>query len=118
MTTEDSKRMYQMVQRAPAPANPAESVAVSRAAKGSVEECSVGGADRTTGRVCAMAENHMQENVADNEQDPGASTQMFRAFVTEGQVEATEAPKLSGRTLALIGGVIVLIAVVAALLVL
>jgi hypothetical protein len=64
-----------------------------------------------------MAENQTHDNLADNEQDPGASTQMFRAFVTEGQAEATEEPKLNGRTLAVIGGLILLIAIIAALLV-
>jgi hypothetical protein len=62
-----------------------------------------------------MAENQTHDDVADNEHDPGASTQMFRAFVTEGQAEATEEPKLNGRTLAVIGGVVLLIAVIAAL---
>jgi hypothetical protein len=56
-------------------------------------------------------------NVTDNEQDPGASTQMFRAFVNEGQVSPTEEPKVNGRMLAVVGAVVVLIAVVAALLV-
>ncbi|HEY0618004.1 MAG TPA: hypothetical protein VGD15_10460 [Kribbella sp.] len=56
-------------------------------------------------------------NATENEQDPGASTQMFRAFVNESQVEATEEPKVNGRTLAVVGGVIVLIAVIAAILV-
>ena len=45
------------------------------------------------------------------------STQMFRAFVNEGSVEPTEEPKLNGRTLAVVGGVVVLIAVIAAILV-
>ncbi|GAA1627903.1 hypothetical protein GCM10009744_14700 [Kribbella alba] len=57
------------------------------------------------------------QNATENEQDPGASTQMFRAFVNEGQAEATEEPKVNGRTLAIVGGVIVLIAVIAAILV-
>jgi hypothetical protein len=64
-----------------------------------------------------MAENQTHDNLADNEQDPGASTQMFRAFVTEGQAEATEEPKLNGRTLAVIGAAVLLIAIIAALLV-
>ncbi|TDU88308.1 hypothetical protein EV138_1852 [Kribbella voronezhensis] len=58
------------------------------------------------------------QNLTENEQDPGASTQMFRAFVNEGTTEATEEPKLNGRTLAIVGGVVVLIAVIAAILVL
>jgi hypothetical protein len=57
-------------------------------------------------------------NVTDNEQDPGASTQMFRAFVNEGQAEPTVEPKMNGRMLAVVGGVVVLIAVIAAILVL
>ncbi|WP_432946884.1 hypothetical protein ACQPXM_09420 [Kribbella sp. CA-253562] len=57
-------------------------------------------------------------NATENEQDPGASTQMFRAFVNEGEVHAAEEPKLNGRMLAVVGGVVVLIAVVAAILVL
>jgi hypothetical protein len=64
-----------------------------------------------------MAENQTHDNLADNEQDPGASTQMFRAFVTEGQAEATEEPKLNGRTLAVIGAAVLLMAIIAALLV-
>jgi hypothetical protein len=64
-----------------------------------------------------MAENQTHDNLADNEQDPGASTQMFRAFVTEGQAEATEEPKLNGRTLAVICGAVLLIAIIAALVV-
>ncbi|MEV6417554.1 hypothetical protein [Kribbella sp. NPDC051718] len=57
-------------------------------------------------------------NVTENEQDPGASTQMFRAFVNEAQAEPTTAPKVNGRTLAIVGGVVVLIAIIAAILVL
>lgn len=68
-----------------------------------------------------MADNQTPQNYADNavenEQDPGASTQMFRAFVTEGQAETTQEPKLNGRILAVVGAVIVLIAVIAAVLV-
>jgi hypothetical protein len=61
-----------------------------------------------------MAEQNVPHNV-ENEQDPGASTQMFRAFVNEGQTEAAAEPKLNGRVLALIGAAVVLIAVVAAI---
>jgi hypothetical protein len=57
-------------------------------------------------------------NTTDNEQDPGASTQMFRAFVNEAQAEPTVEPKVNGRTLAIVGGIVVLIAIVAAFLVL
>jgi hypothetical protein len=57
------------------------------------------------------------QNLTENEQDPGASTQMFRAFVSEGTTEATEEPKVNGRALAIVGAVVVLIAVIAAILV-
>ena len=63
-----------------------------------------------------MAEHNVPQNV-ENEQDPGANTQMFRAFVNEGQVEATAEPKLNGRVLAFVGAAVVLIAVIAAILV-
>jgi hypothetical protein len=54
----------------------------------------------------------------ENEQDPGASTQMFRAFVNEAQAEPAQEPKVNGRTLAIVGGVVVLVAIIAAILVL
>ncbi|WP_328523480.1 hypothetical protein OG555_22100 [Kribbella sp. NBC_01484] len=57
-----------------------------------------------------MADQNVQ-----NEQDPGANTQMFRAFVNEGQTEATAEPKLNGRVLAVVGAAVVLIAVIAAI---
>ncbi|MEV8373387.1 hypothetical protein AB0P21_11660 [Kribbella sp. NPDC056861] len=57
-------------------------------------------------------------NVPDNEQDPGASTQMFRAFVNEAQAEPTVEPKVNGRTLAIAGAVVIVLAIVAAILVL
>ncbi|TDO51477.1 hypothetical protein EV643_103214 [Kribbella sp. VKM Ac-2527] len=63
-----------------------------------------------------MADQNVTNNI-ENDQDPGASTQMFRAFVNEGEVHAAEEPKLNGRTLAIIGAGIVLIAVIAAVLV-
>ena len=43
---------------------------------------------------------------------------MFRAFVREGEVHAAEEPKMNGRMLAVVGAVVVVIAVVAAILVL
>lgn len=58
------------------------------------------------------------QNLTENEQDPGANTQMFRAFVNEAKTEAAEEPKVNGRALAVVGGVVVLIAVIAAILVL
>jgi hypothetical protein len=57
------------------------------------------------------------QNATENEQDPGASTQMFRAFVNESQAETTESPKMNGRALAIVGAVVVLIAVITAFLV-
>lgn len=53
-----------------------------------------------------------------NEQDPGANTQMFRAFVNEGQTEAASEPKVNGRMLAIVGGAVLLIAIIAAIAVL
>ena len=41
----------------------------------------------------------------------------WRAFVSEGTTEATEEPKVNGRALAIVGAVVVLIAVIAAILV-
>lgn len=64
-----------------------------------------------------MADQNVPQNV-ENEQDPGANTQMFRAFVNEGQAEATTEPKLNGRVLAFVGAAVVLIAVIAAITVL
>ena len=64
-----------------------------------------------------MADQNVPQNV-ENEQDPGASTQMFRAFVNEGQVEAKSEPKINGRVLAVVGAAVILIAVVAAIAVL
>ena len=61
-----------------------------------------------------MADQNVPQNV-ENEQDPGASTQMFRAFVNEGQTETKSEPKLNGRVLAIIGAAVILIAVVAAI---
>ncbi|MGY4773320.1 hypothetical protein ACXC9Q_40960 [Kribbella sp. CWNU-51] len=61
-----------------------------------------------------MADQNVPQNVQ-NEQDPGANTQMFRAFVNEGQTEATTEPKLNGRVLAVVGAAVVLIAVIAAI---
>jgi hypothetical protein len=54
----------------------------------------------------------------ENEQDPGASTQMFRAFVNEAESEPTADPKINGRTLAIAGAVVLLLAILAAILVL
>ena len=65
-----------------------------------------------------MADQNVPQNMsqsAENEQDPGASTQMFRAFVNEGQTEASTEPKLNGRVLAVVGAAVVLIAVIAAI---
>ena len=64
-----------------------------------------------------MAEQNVPHNV-ENEQDPGANTQMFRAFVNEGQTEAASEPKVNGRILAIVGGAVLLIAIIAAIAVL
>lgn len=64
-----------------------------------------------------MADQNVPQNL-ENEQDPGANTQMFRAFVNEGQTEATSEPKVNGRVLAIVGGVVLLIAIIAAIAVL
>ena len=64
-----------------------------------------------------MADQNVPRNV-ENEQDPGASTQMFRAFVNEGQTETAADPKLNGRVLAVVGAAVILIAVIAAIAVL
>jgi len=64
-----------------------------------------------------MADQNVPHNV-ENEQDPGASTQMFRAFVNEGQTEAAAEPKVNGRMLAIVGGAVLLIAIIAAIAVL
>jgi len=61
-----------------------------------------------------MADQNVPQNL-ENEQDPGANTQMFRAFVNEGQTEAAAEPKLKGRVLAVVGAAVVLIAVIAAI---
>ncbi|WP_327640666.1 hypothetical protein OHB24_20425 [Kribbella sp. NBC_00482] len=67
-----------------------------------------------------MADQNVPQNMQnmENEQDPGANTQMFRAFVNEGQTEATSEPKVNGRLLAIVGGAVLLIAIVAAIVVL
>jgi hypothetical protein len=62
-------------------------------------------------------QNVPQTQNVDNELDPGANTQMFRAFVNEGQTETAAEPKVNGRILAVIGALVVLIAVIAAILV-
>jgi hypothetical protein len=64
-----------------------------------------------------MADQNVPQNV-ENEQDPGANTQMFRAFVNEGQTEAASEPKVNGRMLAIVGGAVLLIAIIAAIVVL
>ncbi|MGW6195723.1 hypothetical protein ACWF0M_06210 [Kribbella sp. NPDC055110] len=64
-----------------------------------------------------MADQNVPQNV-ENEQDPGANTQMFRAFVNEGQTEAASEPKVNGRVLAIVGAAVLLIAIIAAIAVL
>jgi hypothetical protein len=63
-----------------------------------------------------MADQNVPPHV-ENEQDPGANTQMFRAFVNEAKTEPAAEPKLNGRVLAVVGAAVVLIAVIAAILV-
>jgi hypothetical protein len=67
-----------------------------------------------------MADQNVPQNMQnlENEQDPGANTQMFRAFVNEGSTETTRDPKINGRVLAVIGAAVLLIAVIAAIAVL
>jgi hypothetical protein len=67
-----------------------------------------------------MADQNVPQNMQnlENEQDPGANTQMFRAFVNEGETETAREPKLNGRVLAVIGAAVLLIAVIAAIAVL
>jgi hypothetical protein len=55
--------------------------------------------------------------IQQHEEDPGASTEMFRAFVDEAPAEPAHSPKLSARTLVIVAVAIVVIAVVAALVV-
>jgi hypothetical protein len=49
-----------------------------------------------------------------HEDDPGASTEMFRAFVEE-ESPSEPTQRLSTKTLAIVAGAIVLIAVIAAI---
>ncbi|TCC27283.1 hypothetical protein [Kribbella speibonae] len=67
-----------------------------------------------------MADQNVPQNMQnlENEQDPGANTQMFRAFVNEGATEAASEPKVNGRILAIVGGAVLLIAIIAAIAVL
>jgi hypothetical protein len=53
--------------------------------------------------VCRMPEN---------EEDPGANTQMFQAFVAKGQAEAAET-STPNRTPLLVGGIAVAVVVLA-----
>jgi preprotein translocase subunit Sec61beta len=55
-----------------------------------------------------MGDNQTQET----EHDPGASTQMFRAFVEETEPQR---PQISGRALLITAAVIVVVAVIAAI---
>ncbi|GAA0595074.1 hypothetical protein HPO96_07390 [Kribbella sandramycini] len=50
------------------------------------------------------------QNLPENEQDPGANTQMFRAFVSEGETAAQ--PKSNGRLFAILGAAAILVVVV------
>ncbi|TDD58958.1 hypothetical protein E1263_16865 [Kribbella antibiotica] len=55
-----------------------------------------------------MADQNVPGN--ENEQDPGANTQMFRAFVNEGETPAQSKP--NGRILAIVGAAVILVIVV------
>ncbi|WP_405056344.1 hypothetical protein OG474_26835 [Kribbella sp. NBC_01505] len=50
------------------------------------------------------------QNIPENELDPGANTQMFKAFVSETQPAAE--PKFNGRVLAVVGAAVLLVIVV------
>ena len=50
------------------------------------------------------------QNLPENEQDPGANTQMFKAFVNEGETPAQS--KSNGRTLAIAAVAVVLVVVI------
>jgi predicted ATPase len=63
----------------------------------------------STDKVTAMPETQPHE------EDPGASTAMFRAFVDEAPSEPAHTQKLSTRTLAILAAAIAVIAVVAAI---
>jgi hypothetical protein len=54
----------------------------------------------------------MVSRMPENEEDPGANTQMFQAFVAKGQEESTQTAK-SNRTPLLVGGIVVAAIVVA-----
>ena len=56
------------------------------------------------------------QNLPENEQDPGANTQMFKAFVNEG---STPAPaKSNGRILAIAAAAVLVVVVIVAIAVL
>jgi hypothetical protein len=61
----------------------------------------------------------MSETTPDTQEDldPGANTQMFQAFVAEGVTEEKKPPLLGTAALAVIAGIVVLVAIVAAILV-
>jgi hypothetical protein len=57
----------------------------------------------------------MPEIQQQQEEDPGANTEMFRAFVADAPSEPAHSPKLSARTLIIVAVALVVIAVVAAI---
>lgn len=50
-----------------------------------------------------------------HDEDPGANTEMFRAFVDEAPSEPAHTPKFGARTLVIVALAIVVIAVIAAI---
>jgi len=50
------------------------------------------------------------QNLPENEQDPGANTQMFRAFVNEGETTAPAKP--NGRIIAIAAAAVLLVVVI------
>jgi hypothetical protein len=53
--------------------------------------------------------------IQQHEEDPGASTEMFRAFVADSPSEPAHSPKLSARTLVIVALAIAALAIVAAI---
>ena len=56
-----------------------------------------------------------QQDSPTHDEDPGASTEMFRAFVEEKTTDAAPSQQVSTKALAIVAAVIVVIAVVAAI---
>jgi hypothetical protein len=54
-------------------------------------------------------------DIQQHEEDPGASTEMFRAFVADSPSEPAHSPRLSARTLIIVAVALVVIAIIAAI---